>query len=114
MTAFLGIFERVWLGVPKYEKSKKSQALLMTKLLGGILAHSSPTARPGQAKYGLIGAPKTFVGVVISLLTRLRASTAPNEQKIKPIESISICSVHFTLNLPQASQLLGMTVLLQH
>jgi hypothetical protein len=34
---------------------------------------------------------------------------APNEQKIKPIESISIFSVHFTLNLPQASQLLGMT-----
>jgi hypothetical protein len=33
---------------------------------------------------------------------------APNEQKIKPIESISIFSVHFTLNLPQASQLLGM------
>jgi hypothetical protein len=34
---------------------------------------------------------------------------APNEQKIKPIESISIFSVHFTLNLPQASQFLGMT-----
>src|ERR1700683_4333399 len=34
---------------------------------------------------------------------------APNEQKIKPIESISIFSVHFTLNLPQASRLLGMT-----
>ena len=33
----------------------------------------------------------------------------PNEQKIKPIESISIFSVHFTLNLPQESQLLGMT-----
>jgi hypothetical protein len=33
----------------------------------------------------------------------------PNEQKIKPIESISIFSVHFTLNLPQASRLLGMT-----
>jgi hypothetical protein len=30
-------------------------------------------------------------------------------KKIKPIESISICSVHFTLNLPQASRLLGMT-----
>jgi hypothetical protein len=34
---------------------------------------------------------------------------APNEQKIKPTESISISSVHFTLNLPQASRLLGMT-----
>jgi len=34
---------------------------------------------------------------------------APNEQKIKPIESISISSVHFSLNLPQASQFLGMT-----
>jgi hypothetical protein len=34
---------------------------------------------------------------------------APNEQKIKPTESISISSVHFTLNLPQASWLLGMT-----
>jgi hypothetical protein len=34
---------------------------------------------------------------------------APNEQKINPIESISIFSVHFTLNLPQASRLLGMT-----
>jgi hypothetical protein len=34
---------------------------------------------------------------------------APNEQKINPIESISISSVHFTLNLPQASRLLGMT-----
>jgi hypothetical protein len=34
---------------------------------------------------------------------------APNEQKIKPIESKSIFSVHFTLNLPQASQFLGMT-----
>jgi hypothetical protein len=33
----------------------------------------------------------------------------PNEQKIKPIESISIFSVHFILNLPQASRLLGMT-----
>jgi hypothetical protein len=33
----------------------------------------------------------------------------PNEQKINPIESISISSVHFTLNLPQASRLLGMT-----
>jgi hypothetical protein len=35
--------------------------------------------------------------------------SAPNEQKIKPIESISISSVHFSLNLPQASQFLGMT-----
>jgi hypothetical protein len=34
---------------------------------------------------------------------------APNEQKINPTESISISSVHFTLNLLQASQLLGMT-----
>jgi hypothetical protein len=35
---------------------------------------------------------------------------APNEQKINLIESISISSVHFTLNLPQASRLLlGMT-----
>ena len=34
---------------------------------------------------------------------------APNEQEIKPTESISIFSVHFTLNLPQASRLLGMT-----
>jgi hypothetical protein len=34
---------------------------------------------------------------------------APNEQKTKPIESISICSVHSTLNLPKASRLLGMT-----
>ena len=34
---------------------------------------------------------------------------APNEQKIKLTESISISSVHFTLNLPQASRLLGMT-----
>ena len=34
---------------------------------------------------------------------------APNEQKIKPVESISISSVHLTLNLPQASRLLGMT-----
>jgi hypothetical protein len=34
---------------------------------------------------------------------------APNEQKIKPIESISVSSVHFSLNLPQASQFLGMT-----
>jgi hypothetical protein len=34
-----------------------------------------------------------------------------DEQKIKPIESISIFSVHFTLNLPQASRLLGMTIL---
>jgi hypothetical protein len=34
---------------------------------------------------------------------------APNEQKIKPIESVSVSSVHFSLNLPQASQFLGMT-----
>jgi hypothetical protein len=37
-----------------------------------------------------------------------KVTTSPNEQKIKPIESISIFSVHFTLNLPQASQLLLM------
>jgi hypothetical protein len=35
--------------------------------------------------------------------------SAPNEQKIKPIKSILISSVNFTLNLPQASQLDGMT-----
>jgi hypothetical protein len=35
-------------------------------------------------------------------------------KKIKPIESISISTVHFTLNLPQASRLLGMTILLRH
>ena len=47
---------------------------------------------------------------VISLPTRLSESAAPNEQEIKPTESISIFSVHFTLNLPQASRLLlGMT-----
>jgi hypothetical protein len=34
---------------------------------------------------------------------------APNEQKIEPIESISVSSVHFSLNLPQANQFLGMT-----
>jgi hypothetical protein len=34
-------------------------------------------------------------------------------KKIKPIESISISTVHFTLNLPQASRLLGMTIILQ-
>jgi hypothetical protein len=33
--------------------------------------------------------------------------------KKNPIESISIFSVHFTLNLPQASRLLGMTILLR-
>jgi hypothetical protein len=38
-----------------------------------------------------------------------RVTTSPNEQEIKPTESISIFSVHFTLNLPQASRLLGMT-----
>jgi hypothetical protein len=38
-----------------------------------------------------------------------KSQASPNEQKIKPIESISISGVHFTLNLPQASQLLGMT-----
>src|ERR1700730_11805218 len=43
------------------------------------------------------------------LPTRNRESPAPNEQEIKPTESISIFSVHFTLNLPQASRLLGMT-----
>jgi hypothetical protein len=31
-------------------------------------------------------------------------------KKIKLTESISISSVHFTLNLPQASRLLGMTI----
>jgi hypothetical protein len=46
------------------------------------------TARPGQAE---------------------QVGFAPNEQKIKPTESISICSFHFNLNLPQASRLLGMT-----
>jgi hypothetical protein len=35
-----------------------------------------------------------------------------NEQKINPIESISIFSFHSSLNLPQASRLLG-TILLQ-
>jgi|ERR1700677_1624118 hypothetical protein len=35
--------------------------------------------------------------------------SARDEQKIKPIESISVSSVHFSLNLPQASQFLGMT-----
>jgi hypothetical protein len=47
----------------------------------------------------------------VSFLSQLDAGkpAALNEQKIKPIESISISSVHFTLNLPQASQLLGMT-----
>jgi hypothetical protein len=38
-----------------------------------------------------------------------KVTYSPNEQEIKPIESISIFGVHFTLNLPQASQLLGMT-----
>jgi hypothetical protein len=47
----------------------------------------------------------------LSFLPQLAAGklAAPNEQKIKPIESISIFSIHFTLNLPQASRLLGMT-----
>jgi hypothetical protein len=47
----------------------------------------------------------------VSFLPQLAAgkSAAPNEQKIKLTESISISSVHFTLNLPQASRLLGMT-----
>jgi hypothetical protein len=40
-----------------------------------------------------------------------KVTSSPNEQKIKSIESISIFSVHFTLNLPQASRLLGMTIL---
>ena len=30
-------------------------------------------------------------------------------KKIKPVESVSISGVHLTLNLPQASRLLGMT-----
>jgi hypothetical protein len=47
----------------------------------------------------------------VSFLSQIATGklAAPNEQKIKPIESISIFSVHFTPNLPQASQLLGMT-----
>jgi hypothetical protein len=47
----------------------------------------------------------------VSFLPQLVAgkSAAPNEQEIKPTESISIFSVHFTLNLPRASRLLGMT-----
>src|ERR1700730_2683304 len=47
------------------------------------------------------------------LPTRNRESPAPNEQEIKPTESISIFSVHFTLNLPQASRLLLMNNLLR-
>jgi len=50
-------------------------------------------------------------GLPVVIPTEVEGSLhfGPNEQKIKPIESISIFSVHFTLNLPQESQLLGMT-----
>jgi hypothetical protein len=51
------------------------------------------------------------MAIAVSFLSQLATgkSAPPNEQKIKPIESISISSVHFSLNLPQASQFLGMT-----
>jgi len=50
-------------------------------------------------------------GLPVVIPTEVEGSLhfGPNEQKIKPIESISIFSVHFTLNLPQASRYLGMT-----
>jgi hypothetical protein len=32
----------------------------------------------------------------------LKSQAPPNEQKIKPVESIFISGVHFTLSLPQA------------
>jgi hypothetical protein len=51
------------------------------------------------------------MAIAVSFLSQLAIgkSAPPNEQKIKPIESSSVSSVHFSLNLPQASQFLGMT-----
>jgi hypothetical protein len=47
------------------------------------------------------------------LVLNPKRNRRPNEQKIKPTESTSISSVHFTLNLPQASRLLEMTIRLK-
>jgi hypothetical protein len=67
--------------------------------------------RAGLTFGGRPSGPRIQGDFAVSFLSQLAIGklAAPNEQKNKPIESISISSVHFTLNLPQASQLLGMT-----
>jgi hypothetical protein len=67
------------------------------------------TFRPATALHGSVAVPFVITSEAEGSAELQILGFAHNEQKIKPIESISISGVHFTLNLPQASQLLGMT-----
>jgi hypothetical protein len=62
-----------------------------------------PVEVGGAAIFMRFSLQKTSHAGLSSAASR-KSGYAPNEQKIKPIESILISSVHFTLNLPQASQ----------
>ena len=104
------------------------EILLCGRKSGFALSKNTSRRGPGGKRTADPSASSGFpVGVVVSVdLMRLSLEKAayvvvyesgvvgnpefaPNEQKIKPVESISISSVHLTLNLPQASRLLGMT-----
>jgi hypothetical protein len=65
--------------------------------------------RDDNSFIGWVGVPKKDSHLDKKGHKLCKSAGAPNEQKIKPMESISISGVHFPLNLPQASQLLGMT-----
>jgi hypothetical protein len=60
-------------------KESRIRGFFASSVVGN--AEFAPMSSPGQAKYGLNGAPKAFVADVISLFTRQRESPVPTARR---------------------------------